>query len=1474
MYELEWTYVDDYDVDMSNLSSTPLSTSAIKYDFKNNATRIITDKPYYNIPIVYEDGYVVFRARIIRPDTLSYALPIYTEWSIPGNTGQVSSLTQWRNYFQIPQSHLSDSINWQYTVSFAEDGKYKQVMSYFDGSLKNRQTITRFNSKPNNVIATENIYDFKGRPSISILPTPTIQPKFGYIDGLSINASTQMPYKAADFDTLQPPSFCPGEFSISPLDTSALAYKYYSNLNSDQSGFQQFVPDAKGYPMVHSIIAPDNDRKIMKQGGAGHRLQMADTNVTRYYYTGANGQTELNRMFGTEIGKFEYYKKSVVVDPNRQTSIVISDDEGRTMATSLVGLGSDSTRFPIDPMVLPDTCSTWENLLYGITQVPVNNTWTANHNFFVEVEGYHTAQYSVIIPPFQPCPGWYLTIGASYDYKMTDQCGTIKMQKAETIGQTGVSTTPTSNSIMGTPQSAYLELGPYNLVKNMTYSMDSVEAAVDLFINTPGTCLYDQNYFIKQVVLGEDFPCALDTTNPCDEARALMKEELFPYNKYGDVDSAQINLVVLPQSGYSIFDKLDLVSNNIENGYRYQYCQQIQWPDTVWKNGLAYTNIPLLPVDTFIYIFNDTLAEALLPLHPEYCKDCDSAEAFYTEFLSKIPDYQTAEQMGYFTLADIVTNDPLYINHPTLEDSLKYPRFSDRRIDSLCIALAFCGGVDSIQVNSCFTEVFNSETSGGNYDITTAPAIIKQSYFEKLIPFYIGNRNIRKQVYEAQEDTATHCAPCDSFRMRLKPISVYGPQVYGVAGTDSAVLAELVSGFGDGVDLPGWMYGLIAGNSQDTAYLDSLADYMAQVNLEFCDTNVSHIAYELINCTTDTNQIHQIRDSLYNYYCTGAGVGEQITPQVVRRIVVNIGLALTDICNPYLVDYLPYPIPSLDLAGLTCKNYDFYTDFKAFLNSTEVRASITNLNSQGMMLSSGNIFQNQVISLLGSNSATIYTSYDAGERKYEIDVIASGDTLKLWLARSDEQLNVCSMSLDTVGYWEFFDVTCLKAGVSTVFPSRINEYSFIADMVIGHNGDTGICRMLGWNDGLAMMDTSIGEMYSCLTCPEMRAVYDGFRDTMNSYGVCCTDHPLYSTMLMNYVNYNLHKQYSWLDVTEFVKSCALADSAEFRGSYGHIRVTLSSAADAVTLKDYVLNTFDIGGLNYDIYRLANGDVEMLISLTNIPYNSLLLVKDYILSNYGASVYNQSANSDTFAVILLPQQVSHEWIEPWIQYTSNVVDVVDTAFAELAFSAGALDANNTLPFRRYVIKKDPLAPALTYAERVAFTDSLMRLVLDTGLYSVAYFSYDPMIGDDYYEPDKKDFLQYNYGLSDVNHYMLIKRLRSDSLETNIMSYNGRIVTYNSPYIVGDQSDLFISAPNQSTANLTMAKAIFSSCSTANTGRIFYQAIGTDVAPAFGLASGDQIKVYRCGDNKTFWYRFFKDHPDNRLYNLYIQVPDHI
>jgi hypothetical protein len=313
-YELEWAYVDNYAADGSDLSS-----AALRYDFKHNATRILTDSNSYGIPVVYPKGYLVYRVRMLRVDSNRYEIPIYGPWSVAAASGPVSALSSGARY-QVTTPHSGDSLNWNYTISFAEGGKYKHVISYFDGMLKNRQTLTKFNTDSNMVLATENIYDYEGRPAITTLPSVINTRRLGYQRGMSISSVTGDPYAPADFDIK--PAACPEVIAVPAMSPASLANRYYSTLNTDTlRGLQKFVPQAEGYPFVHTQLSPGYSDRVDKQGGAGPVLQIGQGHETTNEYTGGD-QADLNQLFGINSGLSSFYTKTMTRDPNGQYSML------------------------------------------------------------------------------------------------------------------------------------------------------------------------------------------------------------------------------------------------------------------------------------------------------------------------------------------------------------------------------------------------------------------------------------------------------------------------------------------------------------------------------------------------------------------------------------------------------------------------------------------------------------------------------------------------------------------------------------------------------------------------------------------------------------------------------------------------------------------------------------------------------------------------------------------------------------------------------------------------------------------------------------------------------------------------------------------------------------------------------------------------------------------------------------------------
>ncbi len=144
-FELEWTYIDDYACDFSTTPPTysykfPLS-GEVPYNFIRNSTKIRTSQKSYDIPLIYEHGAIVYRIRALQPDRDSmYKVLRYSGWTLADTGTLAMDYCFPAHGFLITLPHTSDSLNWQYTINFAEEGKYKHVINYFDGALKERQT--------------------------------------------------------------------------------------------------------------------------------------------------------------------------------------------------------------------------------------------------------------------------------------------------------------------------------------------------------------------------------------------------------------------------------------------------------------------------------------------------------------------------------------------------------------------------------------------------------------------------------------------------------------------------------------------------------------------------------------------------------------------------------------------------------------------------------------------------------------------------------------------------------------------------------------------------------------------------------------------------------------------------------------------------------------------------------------------------------------------------------------------------------------------------------------------------------------------------------------------------------------------------------------------------------------------------------------------------------------------------------------
>lgn len=554
-YQLEWAFINDYDATVTANSSTisNIAAGSLKYDFRHNSTRITTINTSYTIPLLFERGYLIYRVRAVGKDPNQHEKFIYGVWSTPNTTGNVNTLLSSNHAYQTT-SH-ENLKNWQLTTNFAEEGKKKEVISYFDGSLRNRQSVTKINSEVNkNVVVGETIYDYQGRAAVSILPVPvlkddcpsfTIPPIKFYPNFNQITSGVG--YSKADFDI----DVADCETAVQPMFDESGASQYYSPNNPKQDNQQQFVPDAEDYPFTVIDFTSDQTGRIRRQSGVGKDFKLGSGHETRYFY-GKPDQIQLDRLFGSETGFASHYKKNMVIDANNQISVSYLNQEGNVIATSLAG------NPPTNVTSIPSYDSAAVNLeqemilstAANTTPVGKVNQMLFNETFLVSTAGPYVFNYNMASVAFtDTClPNICFTCAYELTVKLTDDCGNVitdtlgnPIEYHEIIGNftdngDGTVTfqidcnvpTPVHQLSFG----ADLVVGNYNIEKTLSLSEKAIDYYLKQYLDSNNnTCIKTLSDFQEGFLSQIDSSDCNVTCETC--AEALGSKEDFVANGLG-----------------------------------------------------------------------------------------------------------------------------------------------------------------------------------------------------------------------------------------------------------------------------------------------------------------------------------------------------------------------------------------------------------------------------------------------------------------------------------------------------------------------------------------------------------------------------------------------------------------------------------------------------------------------------------------------------------------------------------------------------------------------------------------------------------------------------------------------------------------------------------------------------------------------------------------------------------------------------
>lgn len=547
--EVTWPYIpgaEEYDLEWVWVSDDIVSPFNYIVDFKNNSTRIRTSSQFYRVSNVFEKGKVFFRVRGVGYTGALvagvYNQPYFTSWTMADYTsttlGFYSCPSSPSNIFCITTDH-EEHKNWQYKATYAEEGKKKEVVSYFDGTLRNRQSVTKSNSDDNAIVA-ETYYDYQGRAAVQALPVPVSNANIKFyqynvaLSGVTNNVGfnfvqgTKEVFDREHFDKDATGSTCDAVASgldNNPLTGSSVGSAYYYSSDNINKTFQQgYVPDANHFPYSQTEYTPDNTGRISRQGGVGPLHQLSSGHETKYFYGSPTLQEELDRLFGSDVGDYKHYKKNMVIDANGQVSLSYLDQEGRTVATALAGqspantysLASNTGTTSISGNLLNKDLSTdvdddQDNNILGSG----GKELTFSKDMLVTTQGDYKFTYDMTGTAFTySCEAESRCYDCIYDLEINifDKCGqnptgftpvkhkvgNILPEQINSQGGVDVNFTcdgPIQFSLTPSPLVVTLEPGAYTVYKKLSIDEDAMAAYLKEYINN-NSCIRTEQSFI------------------------------------------------------------------------------------------------------------------------------------------------------------------------------------------------------------------------------------------------------------------------------------------------------------------------------------------------------------------------------------------------------------------------------------------------------------------------------------------------------------------------------------------------------------------------------------------------------------------------------------------------------------------------------------------------------------------------------------------------------------------------------------------------------------------------------------------------------------------------------------------------------------------------------------------------------------------------------------------------------------------
>lgn len=708
-YDLEWLFCDDQGATAKRLQAGAFNFSrdSMAALFSHNASRVTVSMPSYTLNLVYPEGWIFYRVRGARYDPVT-GERLLGEWSYEGSYSYNGN-----GYAIIRSAGHEPSLNWQYDIDFSEGGKRKERVSYFDGTLRTRQTVAmNADGTAANAVVTENIPDAQGRPAVRVMPAPVPENTIHFFPDFNLN-SAGAAYSYRDISSLTCQAMPPAMLRASG------ASKYYSPMNpmvndkTREGFFSKYIPDADGYPFTTMLYTADNTGRVQNKGYTSATFQpnAPGNHTTRYFY-GKPLQEELDRLFGNEAGNASHYQKNLAIDPNGQVTVAYLNASGKVVASGMAG------KAPINVLPLSGLKSSDKEKISllsaedNIVRDPATLSLYCNTSFLITGTGSFDLNYEFTPLSLQVLYGIdnaSICADCFYDISIavTDDCGNIVGSGNEDAAfSEKIACSPSPTKREGTVRLNIPGPGAFHLSFKLSLSQKAIDFYTDRYLvensalvtesgfqhdylhkidlsgcfNNCSTCMNElgsPEHFLQQMLLvlqkqgisptkddttwiQKNYQELLDecsrlqlgcgkTAVPCEEQTLQMKEDLRPGGQY------------------MLFDQV--TKRFVERDINVFLKHRTSLVATVGLQG-KFKALGSLSEAELIDNWKDEWADLLLPFHPENTGNCFIDDCFRnaasTAYEQQLLQLETASSAiaGRFWFRDdivsVVNNDPYF----------------------------------------------------------------------------------------------------------------------------------------------------------------------------------------------------------------------------------------------------------------------------------------------------------------------------------------------------------------------------------------------------------------------------------------------------------------------------------------------------------------------------------------------------------------------------------------------------------------------------------------------------------------------------------------------------------------------------------------------------------------------------------------------------------------------------------------------